>query len=100
MSLGGDLGLGVCAGGTGISEMDLLRSWPPGGATAPGRGGEPVRPEGKEKEGREPETVLSARDLSCSDQLKPWSERAVCKSEVALGRRERGTEELLGIGCA
>lgn len=99
MSLGGDLGLGACAGGAGISETDLLRSCPPEGGTAPGRGGEPVRPEAKEKEGREPETVLSARDLSCSDQLKPWSERAVNKSEVALGRRERGTEGLLGIGC-
>lgn len=31
-------------------------------------------PEAKEKEGRWPDaTVLSARDLSCSDQLKPWS---------------------------
>jgi hypothetical protein len=28
------------------------------------RGGEPLRPEAKEKEGREPATVLSARDLS------------------------------------
>lgn len=41
------------------------------------RGGEPPRPEAKEKVGREAEeTALSARDLSCSDQLKPWSERA------------------------
>ena len=33
-------------------------------------------PEAKENDGRGPEaTVLSARDLSCSDQLKPWSDR-------------------------
>lgn len=29
--------------------------------------------EPKENEGRVPWTELSARDLSCSDQLKPWS---------------------------
>lgn len=47
-----------------------------------------MRPEPKENEGREPDaTVLSARDLSCSDQLKPWSGRvAERKSEAALGR--------------
>lgn len=74
---------------------------------APGRGGEPVRPEPKENEGREPEaTVLSARDLSCSDQLKPWSGRvAESKSEVALGRvreAEVAAEVLVSIvlGCA
>jgi hypothetical protein len=41
----------------------------------------------KLNEGREPETVLSARDLSCSDQLNPWSARAegVYTSEAALG---------------
>lgn len=88
MSRGGERGLGACAGGAGISDTDLVRSWVPGGAKAPGRGGDPVRPEPKEKEGREPDaTVLSARDLSCSDQLKPWSVRvADIKSEVALGR--------------
>lgn len=55
---------------------------------APERGGEPVRPEPNENEGREPDaTVLSARDLSCSDQLNPWSGRvAESKSEAALGR--------------
>jgi hypothetical protein len=74
VSRGGERGLGACAGGAGISDTDLVRSWVPGGAKAPGRGGDPVRPEPKEKEGREPDaTVLSARDLSCSDQLKPWS---------------------------
>ena len=37
------------------------------------RGGEV---EAREKDGRAPETELSARDLSCSDQLKPcWSGR-------------------------
>lgn len=78
---------------------------------APGRGGEPVRPEAKENDGREPDaTVLSARDLSCSDQLKPWSGRvAECKSEAALGRVrdaaaavEAETTELVPVllGCA
>lgn len=45
-------------------------------------------PEAKENEGRWPDaTVLSARDLSCSDQLKPWSLGvAENKSETALGR--------------
>lgn len=46
-----------------------------------------LTPGAKEIEGRGPEaTVLSARDLSCSDQLKPWSERAAggVKSEAAL----------------
>lgn len=86
VSRGGDRGLGACAGGAGISETDLLRSWVLGGATAPVRGGEPVMPEAKEKEGRWPDaTVLSARDLSCSDQLKPWSFGvADNKSETAL----------------
>jgi hypothetical protein len=51
-----------------MSETDLARSWrglmEPAMA-GPGRGGEALRPEAKEKEGREPEaTVLSARDLS------------------------------------
>lgn len=33
-----------------------------------------MKPEANENEARGPEvTVLSARDLSCSDQLKPWS---------------------------
>lgn len=88
VSRGGDRGLGVCAGGAGISDTDLLRSCALGGATAPVRGGEPVMPEAKENEGRWPDaTVLSARDLSCSDQLKPWSFGvAENKSETALGR--------------
>lgn len=65
--------MGAWAGGAGISETDLARSCPPE-AKAPTRGGEPFNPEAREKEGRWPDaTVLSARDLSCSDQLKPWS---------------------------
>jgi len=79
-----------------MSETDLLRSWcavvvgfppPPGPATLLPRGGEPAKPEAKEKEGREPAaTLLSARDLSCSDQLKPWSVRATeDESEGVLG---------------
>lgn len=66
-----------------MSETDLARSWVTGGGPALalvtlGRGGEPARLEAKEKEARGPPwaTVLSARDLSCSDQLKPCSERA------------------------
>ena len=60
-----------------MSETDLARSWwegaGPGGPTE-ARGGEPLKPEAKENEGRGPAaTLLSARDLSCSDQLKPWS---------------------------
>lgn len=51
-----------------MSEMDLGRS-----VTGGLRGGEP---DAKENEGRAPVTELSARDLSCSDQLKPcWSGR-------------------------
>ena len=53
------------------------------GAALPteGRGGEVAY----ETEGREPEAMLSARVLSCSDQLKPcWSDRADFKSEGAL----------------
>ena len=59
-----------------MSETDLARSW------APALGGE----EASENEGRlPPETELSARDLSCSDQLKPcWSARGVALSEGAL----------------
>jgi hypothetical protein len=59
-----------------MSETDLARSWRGlvGAGGGPARGGEPPRPEPKENEGRGPEaTVLSARDLSCSDQLNPWS---------------------------
>ncbi len=42
----------------------------------PPRGGLEERPVPKEKLGRAPDTELSARDLSCSDQLKTcWSER-------------------------
>lgn len=38
-----------------------------------------------ETDDREPAAMLSARDLSCSDQLKPcWSDRAEVKSEGAL----------------
>lgn len=82
-----------------MSDTDLARSWLPE-AKAPCRGGEPVRPVPKEKEGREPDaTVLSARDLSCSDQLKPWSKRVEeNKSEAALGR-EWGVAMLFGFGC-
>lgn len=59
-----------------MSETDLARSWcgaaPP--PPPPLRGGDAFRPDAKEMEGRDPETTLfSARDLSCSDQLKPWS---------------------------
>jgi len=48
--------------------MDLARSW----MGAPALGGELLA---REKDGRGPcVTLLSARDLSCSDQLKPcWS---------------------------
>jgi len=51
--------------------MDLARSW----MGAPALGGELLA---REKDGRGPcVTLLSARDLSCSDQLKPcWSDRA------------------------
>ena len=72
-----------------MSETDLARSWwegaGPGGPTE-ARGGEPLKPEAKENEGRGPAaTLLSARDLSCSDQLKPWSTRAAeSTSEGAL----------------
>lgn len=60
-----------------------------------------MSPEPKENEGREPEaTVLSARDLSCSDQLKPWSGQVTeDKSEVALGR-VRGAEAETGFAAA
>lgn len=75
----GARGLGGWAGGAGMSDTDLDRSWR-GLAGAGGgwpRGGEAPRPEANENEGRTPvATVLSARDLSCSDQLKPWSDRA------------------------
>lgn len=40
--------------------------------------------EPKENEGRVPWTELSARDLSCSDQLKPWSGRGINVSEGFL----------------
>jgi hypothetical protein len=54
-----------------MSETDLARSW----IGAADRGGELDM----EKEVRGPPvTLLSARDLSCSDQLKPcWSDRDV-----------------------
>lgn len=60
-----------------MSETDLARSW----WDAP-LGGE----EASENEARGPaETELSARDLSCSDQLKPcWSARELALSEEAL----------------
>lgn len=52
-----------------MSEMDFERSWV---GTALGGEWEPAP--WKEKEGRAPVTELSARVLSCSDQLKPnWS---------------------------
>jgi len=50
-----------------MSETDLARSWRGlmGAGIGTARGGEALRPEAKENEGREPEaTVLSARDLS------------------------------------
>lgn len=59
-----------------MSETDLARSWgwPLGGEEASG------------KEGRALETELSARDLSCSDQLKRcWSARGGTLSEETLG---------------
>lgn len=59
-----------------MSETDLARSWwagPLGGEEASGN------------EGRAPVTELSARDLSCSDQLKPcWSARGGILLEGAL----------------
>lgn len=57
-----------------MSETDLARSW--GVLTGRlARGGEEdmLLAGPKEKEGRCPWTELSARDLSCSDQLNPWS---------------------------
>ena len=69
-----------------MSETDLARScrgMPLGGDEASG------------KEGRAPETELSARDLSCSDQLKPcWSAREGTLSEGILG-----CLVLLALGC-
>ena len=60
-----------------MSETDLARSWrdcPLGGEEA------------SAIDGRALETELSARDLSCSDQLKPcWSAREGTLSEEALG---------------
>ena len=60
-----------------MSDTDFARSWfgkPLGGEEA------------SEKEGRAPVTELSARDLSCSDQLKPcWSAREGTLSEETLG---------------
>jgi hypothetical protein len=74
-----------------MSETDLARSWcglADGGGTPLPRGGEALSPplEAKEKGARAPVTVLSARDLSCSDQLNPWSVRAAGEvmSEPAL----------------
>jgi len=49
-----------------MSDTDLARSWwgiADGTLMLP-RGGEPPKPEPKEKEAREPEVTLSARDLS------------------------------------
>lgn len=64
-----------------MSEMDFERSWL---GMALGGEWEPVP--WKEKEGRVPVTELSARDLSCSDQLKPyWSAREEALSEETLG---------------
>lgn len=72
-----------------MSETDFARSWRGFGfgmGTAPlptevPRGGEAAYA----TVGREPAAMLSARDLSCSDQLKPcWSDRADIKSEAAL----------------
>jgi hypothetical protein len=78
-----------------MSETDLALSceaelgvWPPAVPETDGpRGGDPANVEAKENEGRDPAaTLLSARDLSCSDQLKPWSVRAAeeIKSEGFL----------------
>lgn len=56
--------------------MDLARSW-----LGSALGGE----EASDNEGRAPVTELSARDRSCSDQLKPcWSARELALSERAL----------------
>lgn len=80
-----------------MSETDWARSWPAARGPPPPpppppppaglpRGGEAFMPEANEKEGRDPAaTLLSARDLSCSDQLNPWSERAAEGLEPALG---------------
>jgi hypothetical protein len=80
-----------------MSETDFARSW-----WLSVLGGELERPEPPyEKEGREPVTELSARDLNCSDQLKPWSGREEYMSEETLGFgtllacRFRGTVMLL-----
>lgn len=64
-----------------MSETDLARSW----TFAPFLGGDDDMPEPNEKEGRWPWTELSARDLSCSDQLNPcWSGREEYTSEGGL----------------
>ena len=60
-----------------MSETDLARSWKETWPRVFPRGGEAFMPEANENEGRGPTAaLLSARDLSCSDQLNPWSERA------------------------
>ena len=73
-----------------MSEMDFALS-----CCILARGGEV---EVEESEGRVPVTELSARDLSCSDQLKPcWSARDTDLSEktlVYLVLLASGTEEL------
>lgn len=84
--------MGAWTGGAGKSETDLARSW----IGAAVRGGEPPA---IEKEGRcPPVMLLSARDLSCSDQLKPcWSRRdglsegfLGCVVLLACGKEEAG----------
>jgi hypothetical protein len=67
----------ACCGGAGMSETDLARS-----CGLPPRGGELGMPE--PNVGRAPVTLLSARDLSCSDQLNALSERAESMSEGVL----------------
>jgi hypothetical protein len=88
------LGLvGAWTGGCGISDTDLDRSCV---ATAPALGGE-LEPEAKEKDGRAPVTELSARDLSCSDQLYPcWSFRDLMLGAPKLMWRVKGA---VGVGA-
>jgi hypothetical protein len=79
--LGGG-GAGAACGGPGISTLFAL-SWK----------AEDLGPEGEvEKEGRcDWETELSARDLSCSDQLKP---------PLSPGRGDAGkSDAVLGFDC-
>ena len=78
----GRAGAGAACGGLGISTL-LALSWK----------ADDLGPVGEvEKEGRcDCETELSARDLSCSDQLKP---------PLSPGRGETGkSDAVLGFDC-